>query len=345
MKDNNKIILTTEKDQLVNITDPIQPTTINIFLAITRNNLDRLRVLIYSLLKYSKSNFNVYIMTDMKNQDEEITIFNSLINDRLKLIFLDSVVLNLYCNYERLNLRCTPIAYCKMLIPTLFSHLDRILYLDWDTCIIKEGIEWLYNIDFQDKYLAVSDGKYDCNVAEFSDIIKHEYKIFRKISDFYFNSGVMLFNIPKIIADKKDKEMVQILRNPPNSQNNEQLAKIKNEINYQGLLRFAFCDQSFFNWIFRKNDVLKCNKIFNSEEDNLFTINENRIKILKEQWEFEDYNEYFNNIIIAHYCGPAKPWYQYKHIEFIYHAKVSQKQIQLMDKWKHLQTQAYKVST
>lgn len=308
----SKIILTTDKDQIVDTNDPIQPTTLNIFLAVSYNNINRLLVTVYSLLKYSQSNFNIYIMTDV-NEEDKIGIqekFNRFSCDRLNLQILTTTLLNEYVSRNRLPFNLTALAYGKMFIPTILSNLDRVLYLDYDAIPIKEGIEWLYNIDFKDKYIVANNETITCNKAEAWNGLDIEHKIFETFGDFYFNNGVILFNIPKIIASGKDKEMIEILKTPPTSQNNEELAEIKNNINYSGQkLSFHLEHVSFLNWIFRENDVLNCNKIFNSAEDNLYSINENRIRNLKNQWGFEDYQDYFNNIVIAHYGGPAKPWY------------------------------------
>ena len=104
--------------------------------------------------------------------------------------------------------------------------------------------------------------------------------------------------------------MLKILKFPPNSQSNDELAEIRQSMGMGGqILYFHLRATSFLNWLFRENDVLKFNKIFNSEEDNLFTVNENRVEILKNKWEFEDYQDYFDNIVVAHFCGPNKPWY------------------------------------
>ena len=61
----SRIYLTTDKDQIIDTNDPIQPTTINLFLAVSYNNINRLQISLYSLLKYSESTFNVYIMTNV----------------------------------------------------------------------------------------------------------------------------------------------------------------------------------------------------------------------------------------------------------------------------------------
>ena len=49
--------------------------------------------------------------------------------------------------------------YARLLIPMLLPHLDKVLYIDYDVAIINKGIEWLYNIDFGNKYIVTDSRK------------------------------------------------------------------------------------------------------------------------------------------------------------------------------------------
>ena len=301
-----KIYLTTEKDQIINPNDTIQPTTINLFLVVTLNQIRRLFPLLYSLTKYSESTFNVHIMTDVCNFDTQMEYFRPLISDKLNITFLDDTKLREIIQGANIPFKFTPFSYGKMLAPILFPNLDKILYLDYDTIITNKGIEWLYNINLKDKYLAVKNGVLNYGYGD--KRINHEHQIFATRGNFYFNTGVILFNIQKMIQDGKDQEIINAIKNIPTSDNNEEMARIKEQINYEGTLKFQFYEQSLLNWIFKQNDVIKFNSSFNSEEDNLFPVNQDRVNILKNIWGFTDYRQYYHNIVIAHYCGGKKPW-------------------------------------
>ena len=333
----SRIYLTTDKDQVIDTNDPIQPTTINLFLAVSLNQIGKLFPLFYSLQKYSKSNFNVYIMTDDCKINKVRESFNVFVNEKFNLTFLNDKKLRSAMRGATLNTTHTPFSYAKMLIPTLFPNLDKMLYLDYDVLLIKEGIEWLYNIDLKDKYIAVKNGNINYGYDKNDNTIIHEHQIFATRGNFYFNSGIMLFNNKKIIQDGKDKELLNIIKNRPDSIHNEEMARIKEQINYdRGTLNFSYCDQSLLNWLFKESDVIKFNNIFNSEEDNLFSINQERVNILKNTWEFKDYQDYFDNIVIAHYCGTNKPWL---HVIEDY---INEYQIQLHTKYKEMKEELTK---
>ena len=166
-----ELILTDEEEpQKISTQQSIVPTNINICLTIPYHRLDKTLCIIESLLENSKSKFNIFIIIDKEVKEEYYNIFKFIINQNIKIKLLNS-------KYSLKELRKN-----KLLISNLFSNLDRMLYLDYDTIIMKKGIEWLYNIDFRNNHIAT---------------VKED-------------NGVILFNLNKIREDKSINRILKL---------------------------------------------------------------------------------------------------------------------------------------
>lgn len=95
--------------------------------------------------------------------------------------------------------------YARCLFADVFLQLDKILYLDADTVIAREGIEDLWNIDLGDNYVA---GCID-TIIQFAPF--HNRDLHNTGVDEYINSGVMLMNLAQIRADRANEEMADWL--------------------------------------------------------------------------------------------------------------------------------------
>ena len=92
--------------------------------------------------------------------------------------------------------------YYRLKITSLFSHLERILYLDVDL-IVKGDLRPFYNIDMQDYYFAMVEDFY---VKESIDrlALKHSH---------YFNAGVTLFNIAQLKKERFEEKSFDFIAN------------------------------------------------------------------------------------------------------------------------------------
>ena len=114
----------------------------------------------------------------------------------------------------------TQTAYFKCLIPLFKPELDKCLYLDVDTIVLK-SLSDFYKIDLKNTYCAVTE---DIATGEFLKS-QLEYTKTKK----YFNSGVMLINLKKW---KEENIATKLLENAYNS---------------------TFADQPVLNFIFKEN--------------------------------------------------------------------------------------------
>jgi lipopolysaccharide biosynthesis glycosyltransferase len=96
--------------------------------------------------------------------------------------------------FARINQKShvTPAALIKFDLCMLFPSVNELLYIDSDI-IINKSLDSLFNYDISDYYLAAS--------FEFWQYMMEVYK-YKKHNvekpNFYFNSGIMLFNLKKI---------------------------------------------------------------------------------------------------------------------------------------------------
>lgn len=167
-------------------------------------------------------------------------------------------------------------AYYRIFAPVVFQHYERIAYLDCDV-IVKADIADMHNIDFEGKaamavvdyYLSKSPDLN--NQYEFCEYIKEKLHI--DSASTYFNSGVLVYNIKKMI----EKEyMAQFL------------ALTKNTLYYQ--------DQDILNCVLN-GDMLLIDTAWNFQP--LYHL-ERLISIM--------FYLPMRKIKIIHYCSPHKPW-------------------------------------
>lgn len=102
--------------------------------------------------------------------------------------------------------------YYRFFLPRIFPDLDKVLYLDADTLIMK-GIAPLFDVDINDFYLGVT---HDCEIVRASNFIGIEYSdYFTKILNVdpqnYFQAGVMLVNLKKMREDNITDKLLIVL--------------------------------------------------------------------------------------------------------------------------------------
>ena len=169
-------------------------------------------------------------------------------------------------------------AYYRLFIPEIFSTYSKVIYLDADL-IVKEDPSTLFNIDLK-----------GCACAAVPDLClslvkKNEeicfpgiYEYAKNVLNFtnwqnYFNSGVMVYDIPKILSQGYFEKFMQV-------------AKINNQF---------FHDQNVLNSVLQ-NDTFLLEDLWNVQINGTSThfslqgiLNPNEAKIL-------------------HFCSPQKPW-------------------------------------
>lgn len=109
---------------------------------------------------------------------------------------------------KNLNLRSSKSAWLGYGYNRLFltdivpEHIDRVIYLDSDT-LIEDSLEELWNINFEDCYLAGVD---DCLSSSYRNLVD------LRAEGVYCNSGVLLINLKKWREENMGTKFAEILR-------------------------------------------------------------------------------------------------------------------------------------
>jgi len=177
------------------------PTLVSMTSGLENNNFER-NLIVYHLLfsgDYNTSN---------------IDIFESLKeNYEVKINYY--IIPPIFNNLRKWTDK-TDCVYYKVILPLMFSDLERIIYLDCDT-LIRKDIWEMYNYPFNNNY-----------------ILGHPFftpqavDIFEINATHYINAGCLLFNIEKIRKDKKDFDLLQFTIN----RNNRLIYREQDSINY-----------------------------------------------------------------------------------------------------------------
>ena len=179
---------------LVLITDSrYTPTTMTSMLSAIKN-------------KCPSSIYNYYIVTENATEPDKQSLMS------LKKLAPDTVNINIierpepdlpYENMQRfLQYK---VGMHKIYLPEILKDLDKVIYMDGDTIVLKDLRE-LYNIDVSNVYASVAkDGIYYRFPKEMAEIGLDK-------RGFYFNSGVMLYNLDMQRRDNIVEKLVEYIK-------------------------------------------------------------------------------------------------------------------------------------
>ena len=128
----------------------------------------------------TKTFITYHILCSPDFTDNKISILKSLMNQYSSNI--EMIFYNMTNNFINLNnKRFTQATYYRILIPIL-TNIDRILYLDADTLVLKDLTE-MYEVEFNDNY-----------VLGTLDYLTSGIDYLGIKSKKYINAGVLLLN-------------------------------------------------------------------------------------------------------------------------------------------------------
>lgn len=254
----------------------------NILVAINRNYITKLEVLMESIFSNNEIEIEVYLLYSellaediihLENFCEEKTrkdgVLRKLYAIGVKEQLFDHVVIDI----PGLSIE----TYYRLMASDLLpDDLDRILYLDADI-IVDGSLADFYNVDFKGNAAAVCED----TIANFKEDIRTRIGLAKEGT--YFNAGVILFNMPewrKHVTKEKVKELLMSGR------------------------QYPFHDQDILNILLEKKLLYMPSFLYNFE-----------VVLVR------DFKEYFEkNVkalkispVIYHYAGDqgAKPWNHY----------------------------------
>ena len=156
--------------------------------------------------KCPESVYNFYIITEnITEQDERMLM-------RLKDLSPQKVDIKLIAQkepdlpYENMQRFLQyKVGMHKIYLPETLKDIDKVIYMDGDTIVLKD-LHSLYNTDVADVYAAVAkDGIYYRFPKEMQEMGLDK-------RGFYFNSGVMLYNLALQREDKITEKLVEYIK-------------------------------------------------------------------------------------------------------------------------------------
>ena len=234
----------------------------------------------YSAIKNKCPNsiYNFYIITENTTKDDDnfILSLKNIAKDSVNITLIPRAEPNLpFENMERF-IRYK-VGMHKIYLPEILNNINKVIYMDGDTIVLKD-LNPLYDIDVNDVYASVArDGIYYRFIKEMKEMGLDK-------RGYYFNSGVMLYNL-----DLQRKENIT-----------DRL------VNYVKTTDDFYGDQDALNVVFE--DKLKamsyrynCIPTFFEEDDLNFLSKYHKEELPKEKFYI------YENSTIIHYAG-SKPW-------------------------------------
>lgn len=219
----------------------------------------------------------------------------SLENSQVKFNFIDIRPYLSEIDFKKLlfeSYHVTRETYFRIFIPRVLKNFSRVLYLDTDIIILKDIAPLFYTPLAQDEFVAAAK---DMNILYFiyaknKDIyLDKSIRLERYLKDFlglknlsfYFNAGIMLFDIQKCLEFELEKKALQKL---------------------EALKQPIYWDQDILNATLQDH-VKELEMIYNFQQDESFYKLE---KVpLKLEKEYKDAEE---KAVIIHYISDKKPW-------------------------------------
>ena len=220
-----------------------------------------------------EDNWNVYLLQEDISK-AKLSLFQTFVWNHGGECHIVEIPMGIF-NNAPLSIHITKSAYYRLLAPFLLPReIDRILYLDSDLIAIRD-VSDLYYSELSEKQALV--------VCEGIGVSQKDFSVYDNIGlphdRLYFNSGVILMNLPQMLDVLKDKRAIF------------DFIATHNVLPYH--------DQDILNALFKNNlkyvDWHRWNQT-------IIHINSK-----------EEASEHLRTATIIHYAGSDKPWkYDYK---------------------------------
>jgi lipopolysaccharide biosynthesis glycosyltransferase len=242
-----------------------------------------LSVTLQSIIANASSNYNydiIILNTDINEKKQSVLtrFYKQHPNVSIRFYNMERISQEFGIeNYTTSNNHVTTVAYYRLFIETVFKNYNKIIYLDSDI-IVKDDISRFINVDLDNFACAAVR---DSLISRLSDRDEYKFKGFCEYSETvlgldnltnYFNSGVMLFNVKRLIENNYQEKLIDVAR-----KNNK-----------------YFNDQNVLNSVLQ-HDVKIIETTWNAQ------LNSGFFGGLVDVQPFEDLH-------ILHYCSQIKPW-------------------------------------
>ena len=287
MEPKNTLTKETDSQVTCHLTPAFKENYIPVVLATDNNYASYLSVCLHSIIDHANNNrnYDIMILIDRLSesyQEKLLSMITSHPNIFVRFYDMQEYVEKYNCNkYMTINHIKTS-AYYRLFVSDIFKNYPKIIYLDCDTLVLTDLIE-LYETELKDNYAAVVEDlliKYVFSKNE--NFVSYMSKVLN-IEDlnYYFNSGVILFNLDLM---RKNKIFPELLKTA--ERNNQ-----------------YFHDQNVLNAVFYKKVIFLDNR-YNLNYHLIFS--QKGDEYPKEVWD--KYISWLKNPKILHYTSREKPW-------------------------------------
>ena len=184
----------------------------NILVAINRNYITKLEVLLESIFSNNEVDVKIYLLHSelliedierLKNFCNVKKIEDGISRELHAICVKDHIFDHIVIDIPGLSIE----TYYRLIAAELLpDDLDRILYLDADI-IVNGSLMYFYNIDFKGNAAAVCED----TIANFREDIRTRIGLSKEGT--YFNAGVILFHMPKWKKYITKEKVTELLTN------------------------------------------------------------------------------------------------------------------------------------
>lgn len=243
----------------------------NLLFTVNMQAIEQLNWCLHSILRF-ENDYDIYIAHSELTGKAEENLKCSFMHGRVSLHFI-KIDNNFFNGFPESNRYPKEIYYRLRAADFLPDYLDRVLYLDVDTLVLKP-LDELYYMDFEDNYFIA------CT---------HIKKVLAKFNELrlgldkgaaYINTGVLLMNL-ELLRNYNVKEQVQ------------EIAKTKT---------LFLPDQDIISILYGNHIKLIDFQIYNLSDCMVLLNNwQGGNETINEAWIRE-------HTVILHFCGKNKPW-------------------------------------
>ena len=226
---------------------------------------------------FKSTKYHVHIL--MKNTSKEAEKkLKSMENPNMKISILNDYPLNVDEAKINIERHVSKTAIYKFFIPDIFSHLNKILYLDSDI-LIQQDLTSLYDTDLKDTYVGVVK-----DIMTIYGVHTHLKKL-NFTGEAYFNSGMILMNLKKMREDNIPQKLINYRLNKWNHFMDQDAFNMV----LNGKVTFLPLKYNLLNCFFRFLPIKKLQKFY--QEKFPITITGN-----------------YKKAVVLHLGGKEKPW-------------------------------------
>lgn len=229
-------------------------------------------------LKYSIDagiKVNAYIITNGLSE-YSIEKINLLYSKDFNITIINNNNNYIY-NIDATHVHVTKTSLFKFFIHKILNHIDKVLYIDSDTVILK-SIEKFFNINIDNYFIAA--------ISDMRGIIHGKNNIKLGISN-YFNSGIMLMNLKKMRDFNIDEKLIQekFLEDVPGFMDQTALNKCLHNKTLYTDIKFNLMLDNIIESKYSVNDV---NNFYNKQ--------------------YISFSQMIDECFIFHFANKMKPW-------------------------------------